>query len=497
MQRFLPLVRAFFVAHPVMDAHAMDEEDAAEGETAGGSSGMSPKVAPAGTGPDIGSVASLVGRLSSQQRQVRRRLALFVEQTGELLNGMLRLQPSLLTGELAAVVQLPAARVHLDFDNKRTYFRARMRSLKKRSGSSQHGVQMSIRRTHFFEDSFRALRYRKPNELYAPLSVTFSGEEGVDAGGLRREWFAIMAREMLDPHKALFMPSADGSSSQPNPHSYVNEDHLSYFHLAGRTVGKAVLDGELLDVHFTRSFYKHILGKPVTYHDVESIDPEFYRNLVNVLNMAIDDLYLGLTFSVSVDEFGVQRTVELIPDGENVDVTDANKMQYIDLLTQHKMTHSISGQIDAFLTSFHELVPADTISIFSEAELELLIAGLPKIDLDDLKGNTEYVGFSPHEDVIKWLWDFLMGLNDQDKARFIMFVTGTSKVPLGGFKALQGMRGPQKFNIHRMTGAGDERLPTSSTCFNQLSLVNYSSSAILEKRMLTAIREGSEGFGFA
>jgi len=44
-------------------------------------------------------------------------------------------------------------------------------------------------------------------------------------------------------------------------------------------VGKALFDGQLLDVHFTRSFYKHILGAKVTYHDIEAIDPDYFRNL--------------------------------------------------------------------------------------------------------------------------------------------------------------------------------------------------------------------------
>ncbi|XP_042374745.1 E3 ubiquitin-protein ligase UPL1-like [Zingiber officinale] len=79
--------------------------------------------------------------------------------------------------------------------------------------------------------------------------------------------------------------------------------------------------------------------------------------------------------------------------------------------------------------------------------------------------------------------------------RLLQFVTGTSKVPLEGFKALQGIYGPQQFQIQKAYGA-PERLPSAHTCFNQLDLPEYSSREQLEERLLLAIHEASEGFGF-
>jgi E3 ubiquitin-protein ligase HUWE1 len=111
------------------------------------------------------------------------------------------------------------------------------------------------------------------------------------------------------------------------------------------------------------------------------------------------------------------------------------------------MTSSIADQTDAFLSGFHDVIPPSLIAIFSEAELELLIAGLPEIDIADLRANTIYSGFRPDEPTVLWFWTALESLDRQDRARFLMFVTGTSKVPLGGFKALHGQRGPQKFTL--------------------------------------------------
>ena len=134
--------------------------------------------------------------------------------------------------------------------------------------------------------------------------------------------------------------------------------------------------------------------------------------------------------------------------------------------------------------------------IFNENELELLISGMPSIDLADLKANTEYHGCGLRDPLVQWFWNVLHSLSQEELALFVQFVTGTSKVPLGGFKDLEGMRGPQRFQIHLASSAKPESLPTSHTCFNQLDLPKYASEEKMRERLLLAIKECSEGFGF-
>lgn len=110
------------------------------------------------------------------------------------------------------------------------------------------------------------------------------------------------------------------------------------------------------------------------------MDPEYYKNLQQILEYPLEDLGLELTFSAEASAFGQVEIVDLIPDGRNIPVTDDNKMDYVRLITHHRMTSSIQPQIDAFLEGFHDLVPPELISIFNEHELELLISGLPDID---------------------------------------------------------------------------------------------------------------------
>jgi E3 ubiquitin-protein ligase HUWE1 len=120
--------------------------------------------------------------------------------------------------------------------------------------------------------------------------------------------------------------------------------------------------------------------------------------------------------------------VDLIPNGRNIPVTDANKMEYIRLLSHHSMTSAIRSQINFFLEGFHDLVPAELISIFSPTELELLISGLPDVDIDDLRLNTDYHQYRANEEYINWFWDVLRTFSREEKALFLQFVTGTSKV---------------------------------------------------------------------
>ncbi|KAF9603293.1 hypothetical protein IFM89_034642 [Coptis chinensis] len=274
-------------------------------------------------------------------------------------------------------------------------------------------------------------------------------------------------------------------------------------------VGKALFDGQLLDVHFTRSFYKHILGVKVTYHDIEAIDPDYFKNLkwmleASFIKCGVNDIsdVLDLTFSMDADEEKLilyERTevmdYELIPGGRNIRVTEENKHEYVDLVAEHRLTTAIRPQINAFLEGFNELISRDLISIFNDKELELLISGLPDIDLDDMRANTEYSGYSAASPIIQWFWEVVQGFSKEDKARLLQFVTGTSKVPLEGFSALQGISGSQRFQIHKAYGS-PEHLPSAHTCFNQLDLPEYPSKQHLEERLLLAIHEANEGFGF-
>ncbi|XP_034925181.1 E3 ubiquitin-protein ligase UPL1 isoform X3 [Populus alba] len=485
-QRLLPFIEAFFVLCEKLQANqSIVQQDhmsitAREVKESSGSS------------------SSTTAYMGDSQRKLDGAVTFsrFAEKHRRLLNTFIRQNPGLLEKSLSMMLKAPRL---IDFDNKRAYFRSRIRQQHEQHLSGP--LRISVRRAYVLEDSYNQLRMRPTQDLRGRLNVQFQGEEGIDAGGLTREWYQLLSRVVFDKGALLFTTVGNNVTFQPNPNSVYQTEHLSYFKFVGRVVAKALFDGQLLDVYFTRSFYKHILGVKVTYHDIEAVDPDYYKNLKWMLENDVSYVP-DLTFSMDADEekhILYEKTqvtdYELKPGGRNIRVTEETKHEYVDLVADHILTNAIRPQITSFLDGFNELVPRELISIFNDKELELLISGLPEIDLDDLKANTEYTGYTSASSVIQWFWEVVKGFNKEDMARLLQFVTGTSKVPLEGFKALQGISGPQKFQIHKAYGA-PERLPSAHTCFNQLDLPEYTSREQLQERLLLAIHEASEGFGF-
>lgn len=424
------------------------------------------------------------------------RLLSFVSAHKALLNILVRDRPALLEGCLGPLIRTTQLRPFVEFNNKRKFFTNELKKLRGSREAMGSMAHITLRRSHIFDDSFGQLREMATAEDWqtSSLRITFQGEEGIDAGGLLREWYLLVSQAMFNQNYALFEPTNDGGY-QPSQLSSVNVNHLDLFKFVGRVVGKAIVDGQLMEAHFTRSFYKHMLGLPVHYTDLEAIDSQVFKSCKDIMEQPLADIGLEdtLTFAAVVERFGKMETVELIPNGKEIYVTEENKAEYVRLNAHHRMTSAIRSQIDNFLDGFYDLVPAELISLFSPAEVELLICGLPAVDVDDLQANTDYGGYRSSDSIIGWFWEEIKGYSKEEKAMFLQFVTGTSKVPLGGFAALTGMQGPQKFKIVR--GHEPEHLPSAHTCYNQLDLPSYRSQQELHDKLLLAITEGG-GFGF-
>jgi E3 ubiquitin-protein ligase HUWE1 len=137
-------------------------------------------------------------------------------------------------------------------------------------------------------------------------------------------------------------------------------------------------NGYLLDAYFTRSFYKHISGGTITYHDIEDLDPVYYKNIKWILENDVS--CLDLNFSYEQEIFGERVEKELIPGGKEITVMEENKRDYVNKVCYAKMALSIKDQIESFLEGLHDLIPPELLSIFDHRELELMISGLPEID---------------------------------------------------------------------------------------------------------------------
>lgn len=200
------------------------------------------------------------------------------------------------------------------------------------------------------------------------------------------------------------------------------------------------------------------------------------------------------TFSYIYDNFGNRLEKELVPGGKDIVVTEDNKKDYIEKYSLAKMRDDFAAQIKKFLEGFHEIVPQECISFFEAKELELLISGVPEVDLDDLRKNTDYSGYNPTDQIIVWFWEVVSEYSQEELAKLVQFITGTSKIPVEGFSQIVGMNGIQRISIHR--DPCDHQLPKSHTCFNQLDLPNYPSKEVLRQKLSICLAWGSEGFGF-
>ncbi|EPX73840.1 HECT-type ubiquitin-protein ligase E3 Pub1 [Schizosaccharomyces octosporus yFS286] len=351
---------------------------------------------------------------------------------------------------------------------------------------------IKVRRTSIFEDSYAEIMRQSASDLKKRLMIKFEGEDGLDYGGLSREYFYLLSHEMFNPFYCLFeYSSMDNYTLQINPHSGINPEHLNYFKFIGRVIGLAVFHRRFVDAFFVVSFYKMILQKKTTLQDMESMDAEYYRSLVWILKNDITGI-LDLTFSVEDNCFGEVVTIDLKPDGRNIEVTEENKKEYVDLVTVWRVEKRIEDQFNAFHEGFSELIPQDLINVFDERELELLIGGISEVDMDDWLKHTDYRSYCENDAVIKWFWELMNEWSNEKKSRLLQFTTGTSRIPVNGFKDLQGSDGPRRFTIEKSGEAS--KLPKAHTCFNRLDLPPYVSKQDLDHKLSIAVEE-TIGFG--
>ncbi|XP_032672771.1 E3 ubiquitin-protein ligase Su(dx)-like [Odontomachus brunneus] len=354
-------------------------------------------------------------------------------------------------------------------------------------------IKISVSRQTLFEDSYHQIMNAEAFALRRRLYIIFKGEEGLDYGGVSREWFFLLSHEVLNPMYCLFeYANKSNYSLQINPASYVNPDHLQYFKFIGRFIAMALYHGRFIYSGFTMPFYKRMLNKKLVMKDIESIDPEFYKSLVWIKENNIDECGLELYYSVDFEILGQVIHHELKEGGDKVRVGEDNKEEYIRLMTEWRMTRGIEEQTKAFLEGFNSVVPLEWLKYFDERELELMLCGMQEIDVEDWQRNTIYRHYTRNSKQILWFWQFVTRTDSEKRARLLQFVTGTCRVPVGGFAELMGSNGPQRFCIEKF--GKDTWLPRSHTCFNRLDLPPYKSYDQLVEKLNYAIEE-TEGFG--
>ncbi|KAI1147612.1 HECT-domain-containing protein [Nemania diffusa] len=400
----------------------------------------------------------------------------------------------------------------LEFDAKRQMAgRAReafFDSILTHKNYTQHLV-FSVRRECLAGDSLQQVSEvvgSGSEDIKKALRIEFQGEEGVDGGGLRKEWFLLLVREVFNPDHGLFVYDEDSQFCYFNPNTFETSDQ--YF-LVGVVLGLAIYNSTILDVAFPPFAFRKLLAaapspssgisshlRPTmnyTLDDLAEFRPALARGLRQLLMFEGDvQSTFCLDFVVDVERYGTRIRVPLCPGGETKMVTNANRKEYIDLYVRYLLDTSITRQFEPFKRGFFTVCAGNALTLFKPEEIELLVRGSDEpLDITSLKAVAAYTnwprGSSPKtESTILWFWDTFESAPPKDQRKLLSFITGSDRIPAMGAASL----------VIKINCLGDDegRFPSARTCFNILSLYRCRSRQRLESTLWRAINE-SEGFG--
>jgi E3 ubiquitin-protein ligase HACE1 len=435
----------------------------------------------------------------------------FIDRIHEALRFIISADSNLLTGNLHFLLDLPTSVISeglrsfsdlvegLSFEQKRNWLRVKIES---EQSSAKTGSKIQCDRIENSSASLlncaRSVTSDTPENLRGKLFVKFEGELGVGAG-VQREWFQFIVEKLMSEETGLFEATSDRVSFNPISDAKKNdkwsdEERRILFNFTGRLLAMAIVHEEHLNLKLSLPIYKSILKRSHCLEDMEKLDETVYKSMKWILNNSgIEDL--GLNFEATYR--GTSVTYDLIEGiSSNVDVTEENKTSYVEKLLDFYFQGEISSSLDAIASGFYDIVPWQYVSPLSETELDMVLCGQSGIDLSDWKLNTDYSGeLSAESDVVMWFWNFMERSNVDTHRKVLQFVTGSTNVPLGGFKQLRGVDSKVKFNISRAP-KDNGALPTASTCFNMLKLPNFTSQIDFEKKLEMSISDGRLGFSF-
>ncbi|KAJ5654558.1 hypothetical protein N7490_001561 [Penicillium lividum] len=368
---------------------------------------------------------------------------------------------------------------------------------------------LKVRRECLVEDSLRGVSEvvgTGQEEIKKGLRIEFIGEEGVDAGGLRKEWFLLLVREVFDPHHGLFVYDDDSKYCYFNPFCFESSEQ---FFLVGVLLGLAIYNSTILDVDLPPFAFRKLLASapqntlPQTTNSPRSkfkctLDDlaEYRPALAKGLRMLLE--YEGdvaetfcYDFVAQADRYGETVSVPLCTGGEKRPVTNANRREFVDAYIYYLLDTAVARQYEPFKRGFFTVCGGNALSLFRPEEIELLVRGSDEpLDVASLRAVATYDNWSHHRPesipVVQWFWEFFETAPPPSQRKILSFITGSDRIPAMGAMSL----------TIRLACLGDDspRYPTARTCFNTLSLYRYATREKLHRLLWDAV-SNSEGFG--
>ncbi|RUS18716.1 hypothetical protein BC937DRAFT_88420 [Endogone sp. FLAS-F59071] len=347
---------------------------------------------------------------------------------------------------------------------------------------------LEIHRDSIIRDALHQLECKSPKDLKKQLRVQFVGEDGVDEGGVQKEFFQLVVREMFDPKYGMFVTNEESRLCWFNSSPMDDELTIDEFKLIGLLLGLAVYNGIILDVHFPLALYRKLMGQSVGLEDLKQLDPTLGKGLEQLLEFEGDvETTYDRPFQVDLNAFDQSFIFDLVEGGASIKLTKHNRRKFVDCYADFILNKSVECQFMSFKEGFDLVCHDSAIRLFRPEEVEQLICGSPELDFEALEQATHYDGgWTKDSKIIKEFWEIVHEFTEEQKKRLLFFTTGSDRVPINGLGKLQ-------FVIAK-NGGDSDRLPTSHTCYSVLLLYEYSSKEKLRERLLTAIGN-AEGFG--
>lgn len=366
------------------------------------------------------------------------------------------------------------------FEEKAGYFAEEVQKLKVSVSSSS--MEVEVLRDNILQDSNDLLRQFSDKDWLKEFHIIFTSEISNDAGGLMKEWINTLIAEFFNPSREMFVRTDTDEIFYTVPTNF-DKNKLSYYFFLGKLLAKALLENIPVPCGLHSIFYKQFLDQEVGYSDLKKFSKSLFQSFEQMKTNSVKDLGLGC-FCIDRIINGAVHKYNLKPKGETIEITDENKLEYFDLYCQYEMAKGIEEPLNEIRNGLKSLIPMDLLSNFTPEELERLLCGESKIDVEQWKLFTQYSGeFTHNHKTIVYFW-LIVGKYSQERlGKLLKFVTGTSKLPFQGFKDLKTVRGQScPFTIVPIPYTM-KSLPKAHTCFNRLELPVYQQRDILEEAL--------------
>lgn len=360
---------------------------------------------------------------------------------------------------------------------------------------------LSVNRANLLDDVLK--KVETIADLYLDWKIDFIGELSIDVGGVLREFFSNIFKVLEGDNLKLFVKSETNEFSYTlNPFLYQNKENYQYLKLVGILMGKAIMQNVTINICLNKLIYKMILEEKIEFDDLAFIDTEFYTSIKNLkenIFMTQDESIvkeLGFIYSMEMkDCYDHIHSFDLMEKGRNITVEN------LDDYVQRRI-NLLVGIYYPFVSKiqegFFKIFPKDKINIFTSNELELIINGRPFIDLEEWEMFTLYAGgYNKDHQVIKWFWEILATFTQKELSNLLLFATGASRVPLGGFEVLESNGGTiYQFTIENINyNQNQKNFIKAHTCFNRIDLPCYPNKEELEEALRFVSEREMWGFG--